>query len=39
MAEVTFLEALRQGLWEEMERDSRVFISARMSARTAARSK
>src|SRR5262249_1544021 len=26
MAEVTFLEALRQGLWEEMERDDRVFI-------------
>src|SRR5881398_3605895 len=26
MAEVTFLEALRQGLWEEMERDERVYI-------------
>src|SRR5882672_3770431 len=26
MAEVTFLEALRQGLWEETERDERVFI-------------
>src|SRR5437868_13671073 len=26
MAEVTFLEALRQGLWEEMQRDERVFI-------------
>jgi len=26
MAEVTYLEALRQGLWEEMERDERVFI-------------
>src|SRR5215468_1105788 len=26
MAEVTFLEALRQGLWEEMERDDRVFM-------------
>src|SRR2546425_13196252 len=26
MAEVTYLEALRQGLWEEMERDDRVFI-------------
>ena len=26
MAEVTYLEALRQGLWEEMERDPRVFI-------------
>ncbi len=26
MAEVTFLEGLRQGLWEEMERDERVFI-------------
>jgi 2-oxoisovalerate dehydrogenase E1 component beta subunit len=24
--EVTYLEALRQGLWEEMERDERVFI-------------
>jgi len=26
MPEVTFLEALRQGLWEEMERDDRVFM-------------
>ena len=26
MAEVTYLEALRAGLWEEMERDERVFI-------------
>ena len=26
MAELTYLEALRQGLWEEMERDERVFI-------------
>jgi 2-oxoisovalerate dehydrogenase E1 component beta subunit len=26
MAEVTYLEALRQGMWEEMERDDRVFI-------------
>src|SRR5690349_17427059 len=26
MGEVTYLEALRQGLWEEMERDPRVFI-------------
>src|SRR6266545_5695814 len=26
MAEITFLEALKQGLWEEMERDERVFI-------------
>src|SRR5213080_1123953 len=26
MTEVTYLEALRQGLWEEMERDPRVFI-------------
>src|SRR5437764_2717588 len=26
MAVVTFLEAVRQGLWEEMERDERVFI-------------
>ncbi len=25
MAAVTYLEAIRQGLWEEMERDSRVF--------------
>src|SRR5213595_301312 len=25
MAEVTFLEALRQGIWEEMERDADVF--------------
>jgi 2-oxoisovalerate dehydrogenase E1 component beta subunit len=26
MSEVTYLEALRQGLWEEMEQDERVFI-------------
>lgn len=26
MAEITYLEALRQGLWEEMERDERVFL-------------
>ena len=26
MAEVTFLEALRQGLWEEMERDPNVLL-------------
>src|SRR5882724_11647092 len=26
MAEITYLEALRQGLWEEMERDPSVFI-------------
>jgi pyruvate/2-oxoglutarate/acetoin dehydrogenase E1 component len=26
MAEVTYLEALRQGLWEEMQRDESVFI-------------
>ncbi|MEO8199615.1 MAG: alpha-ketoacid dehydrogenase subunit beta [Gemmatimonadota bacterium] len=26
MAELTYLEALRQGMWEEMERDERVFI-------------
>jgi pyruvate/2-oxoglutarate/acetoin dehydrogenase E1 component len=26
MPEVTYLEALRQGLWEEMERDERVFV-------------
>ena len=26
MAEVTYLEALKQGLWEEMERDERVFL-------------
>ena len=26
MPEVTYLEALRQGLWEEMERDERVFM-------------
>ena len=26
MPEVTYLEALRQGMWEEMERDERVFI-------------
>jgi 2-oxoisovalerate dehydrogenase E1 component beta subunit len=26
MAQLTYLEALRQGLWEEMERDDRVFV-------------
>jgi pyruvate/2-oxoglutarate/acetoin dehydrogenase E1 component len=26
MPEITYLEALRQGLWEEMERDERVFL-------------
>jgi len=26
MGEITYLEALRQGLWEEMEQDDRVFI-------------
>src|SRR3970040_956327 len=26
MPEITFLEPLRQGLWEEMERDERVFL-------------
>ncbi|MFQ6046551.1 MAG: alpha-ketoacid dehydrogenase subunit beta [Gemmatimonadales bacterium] len=26
MAEVTYLEALKQGLWEEMERDENVFL-------------
>jgi len=26
MAEITYLEALRQGLWEEMERDEQVFM-------------
>jgi 2-oxoisovalerate dehydrogenase E1 component beta subunit len=26
MAAVTYLEAIRQGIWEEMERDSRVFV-------------
>lgn len=26
MAEVTYLEAIRQGIWEEMERDDRVFM-------------
>lgn len=26
MAEVTYLEAIRQAMWEEMERDPRVFI-------------
>src|SRR2546430_8525961 len=26
MVEVTYLEALRRGLWEEMERDPSVFI-------------
>ncbi|MFZ5624061.1 MAG: alpha-ketoacid dehydrogenase subunit beta [Gemmatimonadota bacterium] len=26
MAEITYLEAIRQGLWEEMERDERVFL-------------
>ncbi len=26
MAETTYLEAIRQGLWEELERDERVFL-------------
>lgn len=26
MAETTYVEAIRQGIWEEMERDERVFI-------------
>jgi 2-oxoisovalerate dehydrogenase E1 component beta subunit len=26
MPEITYLEAIRQGLWEEMERDERVFL-------------
>jgi 2-oxoisovalerate dehydrogenase E1 component beta subunit len=26
VAEITYLEALKQGLWEEMERDQRVFL-------------
>ena len=26
MAEVTYLEAIRQGMWEEMERDQNVFL-------------
>ena len=26
MAPVTYLEAIRQGIWEEMERDQDVFI-------------
>ena len=26
MAETTYLEAIRQGIWEEMERDDRVFM-------------
>ena len=26
MTTVTYVEAIRQGLWEEMERDERVFI-------------
>ena len=26
MPEITYLEAIRQGLWEEMERDDRVFL-------------
>jgi hypothetical protein len=26
MSEVTYVEAIRQALWEEMERDDRVFL-------------
>jgi 2-oxoisovalerate dehydrogenase E1 component beta subunit len=26
MAEITYLEAIRQGIWEEMDRDERVFL-------------
>ena len=39
MAVITYLEAIRQALFEEMARDERVFLSARTSASTAARSR
>jgi len=26
MAEITYLEAIRQALWEEMDQDERVFL-------------
>ncbi|RPI08106.1 MAG: alpha-ketoacid dehydrogenase subunit beta, partial [Zetaproteobacteria bacterium] len=26
MADITYIEAIRQALWEEMERDERVFL-------------
>ena len=26
MATMTYLEAIRQGMWEEMEKDDRVFL-------------
>ena len=26
MADITYVEAIRQGLWEEMERDESVFV-------------
>jgi hypothetical protein len=39
MAEVTFLEAIRAGLFEEMERDPNVFCMGEDIGRTAARSR
>jgi 2-oxoisovalerate dehydrogenase E1 component beta subunit len=39
MAETTYLEAIRQGLWEEMERDPRVFLIGEDIGRSAGRSR
>ena len=39
MPEITMLEAIREALFEEMERDPAVVLSARISASMAARSR
>jgi len=39
MPQLTYLEAIRQGIWEEMERDPTVFCLGETSASTAALSK
>ena len=39
MPQLTYLEAIRQGIWEEMERDPAFSAWAKTSASTAARSK
>ena len=39
MAAVTYLEAIRQGIWEEMERDPQLSASARTLVSMVARSR
>ena len=39
MAEITYLEAIREALFEEMERDENVFMLGETSAPLAARSR